>query len=94
MARKNKSSDAVGVPQSSGSSRRHMSIGIDEAENGFTVNVSCEGKDGYDSKRFIAPNERSAIRIATQGISGLGPKGKEKKGKKKGKGKIALAKRG
>jgi hypothetical protein len=94
MARKKKNRDQVASSSmGSGSGRRNMSIGIDEAENGFTVNVSGETKDGYHSKKFVAPNERGAIRIATQHIAGMG-KGKEKKGKKKGKGKIALSKKG
>lgn len=90
MARKKKSKDVpVDAPYNGGT--RHWSIGIDEADNGFIVNTSAEGKDGYKSKKHIAPDEHAAIRIATAHITGLG---KGKKSKKKGKGKIALAKRG
>ena len=93
MARKKKS-DAVGAESPSSSGRtRNWSIRGEEAENGFIVHASHESKDGYKSKNFIAPNERSAIRIATAHIAGMG--GAKKKGKgKKGRTKLAIGKRG
>lgn len=92
MARKKKST-AVPMDAPYNGGTKHWSIGIDEAENGFIVNTSSESKEGYKSKKHVAPDERSAIRIATVHISGMGKGKKEKKGKGK-KGKIALAKRG
>lgn len=90
MARKKKSSDVpMNSPYNGGT--KHWSIGIDEAENGFIVNTSSESKEGYKSKKHVAPNERAAIRIATAHISGLG-KGKKEKAKK-GKTKISISKR-
>lgn len=92
MARKKKNYDQVAQAPSNGP--RRINIGIEEAENGYTINCSGSGKNGeYHSKSYVAPNERAAIRIATAGIAGMGSKMKGKKGKK-GKGKIALAKRG
>ena len=89
MARKKKGNAvASDAPYNGGS--RHWSIGVDEADNGFIVHTSSEGKDGYISKKSIAPNERGALRIAAQHLSNIG-KGKGKKGKKK---KIAMTKRG
>lgn len=93
MARKKKSSSVpMDAPYNGGT--RHWSIGIDEADNGFIVNTSSESKDGYKSKKHIAPNERAAIRIATSHISGLGGAGSKGKKAKKGKKKIALTKKG
>jgi hypothetical protein len=94
MARK-KNSKAVPMDAPYNGGTKHWSIGIDEAENGFTINTSSEGKEGYKSKKFIAPNERAAIRIATAHISGMGgTKSKGKKGKaKKGAGKMSVSKR-
>lgn len=92
MARKkkNRGGDSIGPP--SGGPRR-MSISIEEAENGYTINCSGSGKNGeYHSKSYVAPNERGAIRLATQSLSGIGTKTKGKKGKK-GKAKIAVSKR-
>lgn len=90
MAKK-KNSRAIPTDGPYNGGTKHWSISGDEAENGFTVNVSHEGKDGYKSKRFIAPNERAAIRIATAHISGIsGGKGKKKK---KGSAKMAVSKR-
>lgn len=90
MARKKKSGgDVASVP--SGGPKR-LSVSIEEAENGFTINCSGSGKNGeYHSKSYVAPNERGAIRLATQGLSGIGTKSKGKK--KKSKGKIAVSKR-
>jgi len=92
MARKKKGS-AVPTDAPYNGGTRSWSIRGEEAENGFIVHASHESKDGYKSKNFIAPNERSAIRIATAHISGMG--GSKKKGKgKKGKAKMSVGKRG
>jgi hypothetical protein len=93
MARK-KNSKAVAMDAPYNGGTRHWSISGDEAENGFITNISHEGKDGYKSKKFVAPNERSAIRIATAHLASLGGKSKSKKGKaKKGAGKMSVSKR-
>jgi hypothetical protein len=93
MARKKKST-AVPMDAPYNGGTRHWSISGDEAENGFITNISHEGKDGYQSKKFVAPNERAAIRIATAHLASLGSKSKSKKGKgKKSTGKIAVSKR-
>lgn len=92
MARKSKGNAiASDAPYNGGT--KHWSISGDEAENGFVVNASHEGKDGYKSKKFIAPNEGAAIRLAIGHISSCSTsKSKGKKGKK-GKSKIAVGKR-
>jgi hypothetical protein len=70
-------------------SERRANAGIEEAENGYVVRVSSEGlgknKDNhYQSKTFVAMDHPSAMRIASQGFSGLAKKvGKGKKGGKK-----------
>lgn len=93
MARKKKGSSVpMDAPYNGGT--KHWSINGEEAENGFVINISHEGKDGYKSKKMIAPNERAAIRIATSHISGLGSGGTKGKKGKKGKKKIALTKKG
>lgn len=91
MARKKKGSAvAMDAPYNGGT--KHWSISGDEAENGFITNISHESKDGYKSKKFVAPNERAAIRIATAHLAGLAG-GKGKKAKKKGSAKMAISKR-
>jgi hypothetical protein len=89
MAKRKKSGSgqlAMGSPVGG----RHISTSIDEVDNGFIVNVSGEGKNGeYSSKRMIAGDKPSALRIANQFLSGSSSR---KGGKKKGgsKKKIAL----
>lgn len=82
--KKLKGGDAV---MSSPSRSRHISTSIDEVDNGFIVNVSGEGKNGeYSSKRMIAGDKPSALRIANEFLSGSSRKGGRKKvsgGKKK-----------
>ena len=92
MARKKKSTAVMAdAPYNGGT--KHWSISGDEAENGFITNISHESKDGYKSKKFVAPNERAAIRIATSHLASLGSaKGKKAKGKK-GKAKMSISKR-
>ena len=82
--RKKKSSGgdmaAIGVPSRS----RHISTSIDEVDNGFVVNVSGEGKNGeYSSKRMIAGDKPSALRIANDFLSGRSKGGRKKTGTKK-----------
>lgn len=90
--RKKKSSGGnMAVPMSSGGA--HMSTSIDDAENGFIVNVSGEsgGKESkYFSKRFISTTRDGALRIASTHLAG----GSKAKGKKKGGGKKISLKRG
>lgn len=88
MARKSKKNGSL-VPQSSGGSNR-ISTAIDEAENGFVVNVSGETggkKPSYFSKRFIAASRPEAMRIAGSHFSGAMKAGGRKSGKKKTTGK-------
>ncbi len=86
MAKKKKKGSAVPMDAPYNGGTKHWSIGIDEADNGFIVNTSSESKEGYKSKKHIAPNERAAIRIATAHISGLGgTRAKKGKGKKAAK---------
>jgi len=69
---------------------RHFSTSIDQVDNGFIVNVSGEGRNGeYSSKRMIAGDKPSALRIANDFLSGSAKKSGKKKGNKK---KISLKK--
>ena len=87
MARKKKSKD-VGMQATPSSGGGHLSTSIDDATNGFIINVSGEDKKGgYFSKRFISPDRAGALRIASTHLAGS--KGGKKKGNKK---KIALRK--
>lgn len=62
---------------------RH-SAEIEEAENGHIVRVSCDGKNGYESKRFVATTLPQAQRIAGAALSGKIKVGK--KGRRRGRG--------
>ena len=91
MAKKKKGSSVPNdAPYNGGS--KHWSINGDEAENGFIVHASTEGKDGYKSKKFIAPNERAGLRLALAHIGG-GAGRARKKGKGKKSAKMAVSKR-
>lgn len=63
-----------------------IGINLDRAENGYVVNLSSEGEGknaAYTSKRLVAPDGRSALKIATVHLQSLGtPKMKSKKEKK------------
>ena len=50
------------------------SVETEEAENGFIVRVSHEGKHGYTSKRYIAATQPEAQRIAASGMRQLSSK--------------------
>lgn len=93
MAKRKKSkksvTDSIGMAAPSSGRSGHMSTSIDDAENGFIVNVSGEsgGKESkYFSKRFISPTREGALVIASTHLSGKS-KGKKKSG---GKKKISL----
>jgi hypothetical protein len=87
--RKSKGSEAAGMTSPSMPERK--SVETEEAENGFIVRVSHEGKDGYKCKRYVAFSQPEANRIAAQGISSLSSK---KSGKKKsGRGKRVSSKK-
>jgi len=84
MARKRKGKGEAAQSPMMGSGES-LSTGIDQAENGFIVNVSgTSGKNGgYFSKRFVASSRPAAMRIAAHHMAGAA---KSKGGKKKGKG--------
>lgn len=92
MAKRKKSkggNGAMAVPQSSG--REHLSVNIDNAENGFIVNASGGGDGGdYWSKRYIAKDRPEALKISNSCLAG----GSSKGGKKKGGKKKTMLKRG
>ena len=74
------------APMPSIGRRGHQSASIDDAENGFIVNHSSEGQDGYSNKRYIAKTKPEALAVASSCLAG----GSRKGGKgKKGKGKAA-----
>ena len=66
------------------------SVETEEAENGYIVRISHEGKHGYSSKRYVAFSQPEATRISTQGMRALS---KKSGGKKRAKGKRFAAKR-
>ena len=79
--KKSKGGDAGMAAPSSGGSER-LSANIEGAENGYVVNVSGEsgGKDSrYFSKKFVAMDRPSALRIASSCLAGGSSKGGSKK---------------
>ena len=84
MARKKKSLGGE-VATSAPSMPERKSVETEEAENGFIVRVSHEGKNGYSSKRYVAFSQPEAQRIAAAGMSALSSKkgGKKKSSKRK-----------
>jgi hypothetical protein len=94
--RKRKSKDAPGQTAACRPPSIPARIGIDieQAENGNVVRLSSDGigkKHGYSSKTMVAPDQQSAIRIATAHIATMGPK-LRKKGSKKAKSKRSMRK--
>ena len=89
MAKRKKSKGMNAAPSAPSSGGGHLSTSIDDAQNGFIINVSGEDKKGgYFSKRFISPTRGGALVIASQHLAGS-----KKGGKKLGKSKrIALKK--
>jgi hypothetical protein len=87
--KKSKGGDAAMAAPSSGGSER-LSTNIEGAENGYVVNVSGEsgGKDSrYFSKKFVAMDRPSALRIASSCLAG----GSSKSGKKKSSGRKKIS---
>ena len=87
--KKSKGGDAMMAAPSSGGSER-LSTNIEGAENGYVVNVSGEsgGKDSrYFSKKFVAMDRPSALRIASSCLAG----GSSKSGKKKSSGRKKIS---
>lgn len=77
--KKSKGDGANQVAPSSG--RSHLSVNIDDAENGYIVNASGGGGDGdYWSKRYIAKDRPEALKISNSCLAG----GRSSGGKKKG----------
>lgn len=90
MARKKKSKgNAVGMASPS-SGRNHLSVSIDDAQNGYVVNASGDSGGEYWSKKYVAKDKNESLRIASSCLAGGG---KSKGGKKKGgRKKISLKK--
>lgn len=74
-----RSNEAVAM---SPSMPERRSVETEEAENGFIVRISHEGKHGYTSKRFVAFSQPEAQRISAQGMRAISSKGRGKKGRK------------
>lgn len=95
--RKSKKSAGVGIsaaPSSPSSSKKNVDMGVEEVDNGFIARVSSNGEGGeYRSKKFIAPDYASAIRIATEGMAGMSSKSKGGGKKKNGKRKVISTKK-
>ena len=92
--RKSKSQGSdVAMPAPSSGRRGHQSTSLDEAENGFIVNHSSEGPNGYSNKRYIAKSKPEALAIASTCMAGgHGRGGKGKRGAKKGNRKAVSGK--
>lgn len=90
MAKRRKSKGANQAAPSSIGGSSHLSVNIDDAENGYIVNASGSGsgEGDYWSKRYIAKDRPEALKISNSCLAG----GNSKGGKKKsgGKKKIAL----
>ena len=85
MAKRKSKKSKGDVAMATPSMPERKSVETEEAENGFIVRVSHEGKHGYQSKRYIAFSQPEAQRIANQGMSSLSKKGAGKKKSRKGK---------
>jgi len=90
MSRKKKKTRGGEVAMQSPSMPERKSVETEEAENGFIVRISHEGKHGYASKRYVAMSQPEAQRIANQGMSALSKKGG---GRKKSKAKAFVSKK-
>ena len=82
--RKTKKTGDVAM-QAAPSMPERKSVETEEAENGYIVRVSHEGKGGYKSKRYVAFSHPEALRIAAQGMHSMS--GKKVSKKKAGRGK-------
>jgi hypothetical protein len=71
--------------QAAPSMPERKSVETEEAENGYIVRVSHEGKQGYKTKRYVAFSHPEALRIAAQGMNSMS--GKRSGKKKSGRGK-------
>jgi hypothetical protein len=83
---KRKSKKGSGVMSQSPSMPERNSVETEEAENGYVVRVTHEGKDGYKCKRYVALSQPEAQRIAGMGMRGLSSKksgGKKKSSNKR-----------
>lgn len=87
MAKRKKSKGGNGVMAAPSSGRSHLSVNIDDAENGYIVNASGSGSgDGdYWSKRYIAKDRPEALKVSNSCLAGGHSKGSKKKGGNKKK---------
>ena len=77
---KRKSKKGNDVAAQAPSMPERKSVETEEAEKGYIVRVSHEGKQGYKSKRYVAFSHPEALRIAAQGMHSMsGKKGGKKK---------------
>lgn len=91
MAKRKKSKGSNAAMDSPVGGRRHLSVDISEAENGYIVNASGSGDNGdYWSKKFIAKDKPESLRISSSCLAGAESKGSKKKSS--GKKKIMLKK--
>jgi hypothetical protein len=79
--KKNRGENPSPAPSSGGS---NMHLGIDSAENGFTIRISGNKDGNYHEKTFIATSPRQAFRVAAAHMTTMGKKkaGKKSRGKK------------
>jgi hypothetical protein len=83
--RRTKKTSGEAAIQAPPSMPERKSVETEEAENGYIVRVSHEGKGGYKSKRYVAFSHPEALRIAAQGMHSMS--GKKVSKKKAGRGK-------
>ncbi len=91
MAKRKKSKGSGATMAAPSSGRSHLSVNIDDAENGYIVNASGSGSgDGdYWSKRYIAKDRGEALKISNSCLAG-GHSSKGGRKKAGGKKKTAL----
>lgn len=84
--KKSKGGDAVGMAVPS-SGRNHLSVSIDDAQNGYVVNASGDSGGEYWSKKYVAKDKNESLRIASSCLAGGGRSkgGSKKKGSNKKK---------
>jgi hypothetical protein len=92
MAKRKSKGNTAMAPSPSGPERK--SVEMEEAENGYIVRVSHEGKNGYSSKRYVAFSQPEANRISAAGMSALSSKKKGGGKKRSTKHKMFASKKG
>lgn len=85
MAKRKKIKGNGAMLASPSSGRSHLSVNIDDAENGYIVSASGSGsgEGEYWSKRYIAKDRPEALKISNSCLAGGASRGGKKKANNK-----------